>query len=85
VTGIAVSASYQVTVVNCLTRTSTKGKQLILIGGAQDVVIESGLSNGAEELREPLRPPIPLRPAPRAPVFAERRPTLQPVEPPMMS
>jgi hypothetical protein len=62
-------------------------EHLILIGGAQDVVIESGigLSNGVEELHEPLRPPIPLRPAPRAPVFAEHRPALRPVEPPMMS
>jgi hypothetical protein len=62
-------------------------EHLILIGGAQDVVIESGigLSNGVEELHEPLHPPIPIRSAPRAPMFAERRPVLRPVEPPMMS
>ena len=62
-------------------------EHLILIGGGQDIVIETGisLSNGMEEMREPMRPPIPLRTAPRAPVFAERRPALRPVEPPMMS
>lgn len=62
-------------------------EHLILIGGTQDVVIESGisLSNSVEELQEPLRPPIPIRSAPRAPLFAERRPSLRPVEPPMMS
>ena len=62
-------------------------EHLILIGGAQDVVIESGigLGNGVEELHEPLHAPIPIRSAPRAPMFAERRPVLRPVEPPMMS
>ena len=62
-------------------------EHLILIGGGQDIVIESGISlgNGMEEMREPMRPPIPIRSAPRAPVFAERRPALRPVEPPMMS
>jgi Flagellar biosynthesis protein, FliO len=62
-------------------------EHLILIGGGQDIVIESGisLSNGMEDMREPVRPPIPIRAAPRAPVFGDRRPTLRPVEPPMMS
>ena len=62
-------------------------EHLILIGGAHDLVVESGISldSGMDDLREPLRPPIPLRTAPRAPVFAERRPSLRPVEPPMMS
>ena len=55
---------------------------LILIGGAQDLVVESGISlnSGMEDVREPPRPPIP-----RAPVFGDRRPALRPVEPPMMS
>jgi hypothetical protein len=62
-------------------------EHLILIGGAQDIVIESGISlnSGMDDIREPMRPPIPIRSAPRAPVFAERRPALRPVEPPMMS
>src|SRR5664279_1781681 len=59
-------------------------EHLILIGGAQDVVVESGirLASSIDDLdEEPVRAPIPLRPAPRAPVFAERRPTsLRPVE-----
>ena len=62
-------------------------EHLILIGGAHDLVVESGigLNNGMDDLREPVRQPIPLRAAPRPPVFAERRPALRPVEPPMMS
>jgi hypothetical protein len=63
-------------------------EHLILIGGGQDLVIESGISlnSNMEELREPPRAPIPIRAAPRAPVFgSERRPALRPVEPPMMS
>lgn len=62
-------------------------EHLILIGGAQDLVIESGISlnSGMDEMREPPRAPIPIRSAPRAPVFGDRRPALRPVEPPMMS
>lgn len=63
-------------------------EHLVLIGGGQDLVIESGISlnSGMDEMREPPRPPIPIRAAPRAPVFSgERRPALRPVEPPMMS
>ena len=63
-------------------------EHLILIGGAQDIVIESGISlnSGMDDIREAPRAPIPIRAAPRAPVFGgERRPALRPVEPPMMS
>jgi hypothetical protein len=62
-------------------------EHLVLIGGGQDLVIESGISlnSGMDEVREPPRPPIPIRQAPRAPVFGDRRPALRPVEPPMMS
>ena len=62
-------------------------EHLILIGGAHDIVVESGISlnSGMDDLREAPRPPIPIRAAPRPPVFAERRPALRPVEPPMMS
>lgn len=63
-------------------------EHLVLIGGGQDLVIESGISlnSGMDDVREPPRPPIPIRSAPRAPVFGgERRPALRPVEPPMMS
>ena len=62
-------------------------EHLVLIGGGQDLVIESGISlnSGIDEMREPPRAPIPIRQAPRAPVFGDRRPALRPVEPPMMS
>ena len=62
-------------------------EHLLLIGGAHDLVVESGISlnSGMDDLREAPRPPIPIRAAPRPPVFAERRPALRPVEPPMMS
>ncbi len=62
-------------------------EHLILIGGGQDLVIESGISlnSGMDDVREAPRPPIPIRQAPRAPVFGDRRPALRPVEPPMMS
>jgi flagellar protein FliO/FliZ len=62
-------------------------EHLILIGGAHDLVIENGISldSAMDDVREPVRPPIPIRTAPRAPVFGERRPALRPVEPPMMS
>jgi hypothetical protein len=62
-------------------------EHLVLIGGGQDLVIESGISlnSGMDEVREAPRPPIPIRQAPRAPVFGDRRPALRPVEPPMMS
>jgi hypothetical protein len=63
-------------------------EHLILIGGGQDLVVESDitLNSNMEDVREAPRPPIPIRAAPRAPVFGgERRPALRPVEPPMMS
>ena len=62
-------------------------EHLVLIGGGQDLVIESGISlnSSMDDVREPPRPPIPIRQAPRAPVFGDRRPALRPVEPPMMS
>jgi Flagellar biosynthesis protein, FliO len=64
-------------------------EHLILIGGAQDIVVESGIRLGSaldDHDDEPVRAPIPLRPSPRAPVFAERRPTsLRPVDPPIMA
>ncbi len=56
-------------------------EHLILIGGGQDLVIESGISlnSSIEEMREPPRAPIPIRQAPRAPVFGgERRPVAPP-------
>jgi Flagellar biosynthesis protein, FliO len=51
-------------------------EHLLLIGGNQDVVIESDIGS-------PLSTPAqvqPIRPAPRPAVFAGRRPTLRPVE-----
>jgi Flagellar biosynthesis protein, FliO len=82
-------------------------EHLVLIGGAQDVVIETGIPIGFErdyddsfvgrpmhsepgEVREPRRTaarterdehaPIPLRAAPRPPVFGEKRPVLRSVD-----
>jgi hypothetical protein len=82
-------------------------EHLILIGGAQDVVIETGIPIGFDrdyddgfvgrpmhsepgEVREPRRTaargereehaPIPLRAAPRPPVFGEKRPVLRSVD-----
>jgi flagellar biogenesis protein FliO len=63
-------------------------EHLLLIGGAQDLVVESGINLNSpmmEEDREPARQPIPIRAAPRAPVFGDRRPVLRPVEPEMMT
>lgn len=68
-------------------------EHLLLIGGGQDVVVESNIRNrydqpeSDEEVSVPTRisptsPPIPLRP-PRAPVFADRRPQLRTVDPPI--
>ena len=77
-------------------------EHLVLIGGAQDVVIETGIPIGFERdyddtfvgrpmHNEPAEPrrgargeehaPIPLRAAPRPPVFGEKRPVLRTVEP----
>jgi flagellar protein FliO/FliZ len=82
-------------------------EHLVLIGGAQDLVIETGIPIGFDrdyedtfvgrpmhnepaETREPRRStraereehaPIPLRAAPRPPVFGEKRPVLRTVEP----
>ncbi len=74
-------------------------EHLLLIGGGEDLVVETNIRSrssrndddddddrdNVRELRaEPASPPpIPLRPAPRAPVFTERRPMLRPVDPPM--
>jgi flagellar protein FliO/FliZ len=81
-------------------------EHLILIGGPQDVVIETGIPLGFErdyddsfvarpQRNEPVEPrrsasraeredhnPIPLRAAPRPPVFGEKRPVLRSVDRP---
>jgi flagellar protein FliO/FliZ len=78
-------------------------EHLVLIGGTQDLVIETGIPIGFERdyddtfvgrpvHNEPVEPrrgapraeehaPIPLRAAPRPPVFGEKRPVLRTVEP----
>lgn len=69
-------------------------EHLLLIGGGEDLVIETNIRGRSsrdedDDDRDSLRaepispPPIPLRPAPRAPVFSDRRPQLRPVEPPL--
>jgi Flagellar biosynthesis protein, FliO len=57
-------------------------EHLVLIGGHQDLVIESGIEHGlmSETPRAPqLNDPIPIRSAPRPAVFGDRRPPLRPV------
>ena len=51
-------------------------EHLLLIGGNQDVVVESDI--GSPLMTSPEVQPI--RPAPRPAVFGSRRPTLRPVE-----
>jgi Flagellar biosynthesis protein, FliO len=71
-------------------------EHLLLIGGDNDLVIESNINtrrslrdddndDGVVNMRgEPSsQAPIPLRPAPRAPVFTDRRPQLRSVDPPI--
>lgn len=57
-------------------------EHLLLIGGGHDMVVESGIgaSAPAERAVEREASPAPARMAPRAPVFAARRPPLRPVE-----
>jgi Flagellar biosynthesis protein, FliO len=50
-------------------------EHLMMIGGGQDVVIESDIGNPLESENQP----VPLRPAPRPAVFGSRRPVLRPV------
>lgn len=59
-------------------------EHLMLVGGAQDVVIESGIPTAA--MSQPQIPPPPaeapqLRAAPRPAVFGSNRPPLRPVSP----
>jgi Flagellar biosynthesis protein, FliO len=60
-------------------------EHLILIGGGQDIVIESGIDHNLDMAHEPSSEPqvqpIPMRPPPRPAVFGERRPSLRTVEP----
>jgi hypothetical protein len=60
-------------------------EHLLLIGGPQDLVVESGIhiSPVGAAAPEPMPAPIPLRPSPRPSVFAARRPNLRPVDPPL--
>ncbi|MBI2719454.1 MAG: flagellar biosynthetic protein FliO [Rhizobiales bacterium] len=69
-------------------------EHLLLIGGPADIVVESGIGIAghpsiapASEDAGEARRPVAMRPAPRAPVFAERKPPpLRPaerVEPPI--
>ena len=63
-------------------------EHLVLIGGPQDLVIESGISTGAQA-RHPVdeavaatrnEDVVPFRTAPRAPVFGAKRPSLHSVD-----
>jgi hypothetical protein len=54
-------------------------EHLVLIGGGQDVVIESDIGSPLMSAA-PAPAPAMARPAPRPPVFGGRRPTLRPVE-----
>jgi flagellar biogenesis protein FliO len=56
-------------------------EHLVMVGGEQDLVIESGI--GAPALAVAAEAPIAaqMRPAPRPPVFGNNRPPLRPIEP----
>ena len=63
-------------------------EHLVLIGGAQDLVIESGITTGAQT-RHPVddavaatrnEDVVPFRTAPRAPIFGTKRPSLHAVD-----
>jgi Flagellar biosynthesis protein, FliO len=60
-------------------------EHLLLIGGHQDLVIESRIESSllVQGQQQPLQynDPIPLRPSPRPAVFGDRRPPLRPVPP----
>lgn len=65
-------------------------EHLLLIGGDNDLVIESNIGRSRslredEDSQSRIEPtaPIPLRPAPRPPVFGDRRPQLRSVDPPI--
>jgi Flagellar biosynthesis protein, FliO len=65
-------------------------EHLLLIGGENDLVIESNINRGRSireddesDARVEPSAPIPLRSAPRPPVFGDRRPQLRSVDPPM--
>jgi hypothetical protein len=59
-------------------------EHLLLIGGPTDIVVESGIGSGTSGYGQPASDlsgdthPIPLRPAPRAPGFGERRGNVPP-------
>ena len=60
-------------------------EHLVLIGGHQDLVIESGIESGLagrapRELQRQAEPSLTVRPAPRPAVFGSRRPNLRPVD-----
>jgi flagellar biogenesis protein FliO len=59
-------------------------EHLVLIGGQQDLVIESGIEagmNSNSEQQMSAHDPIPMRMPPRPAVFGNRRPPLRPVSP----
>ncbi|MDE2447281.1 MAG: flagellar biosynthetic protein FliO [Alphaproteobacteria bacterium] len=62
-------------------------EHLVLIGGGQDIVIESGIDSGLmrdapRASRTPEADSVPMRPT-RPAVFGTRRPVLRTVEPPL--
>lgn len=60
-------------------------EHLLLIGGHQDLVVESRIESSllvqSQQTQPGFNEPIPLRPAPRPAVFGDRRPPLRPVTP----
>ena len=94
---LGISEYYEIDQVRRLVLVRRDGvEHLLLIGGDHDLVVESGIGLEAERpltrvgssarleavpADEENHAPIPIRPAPRAPVFGDRKPALRPVEP----
>lgn len=63
-------------------------EHLVMIGGPQDIVIENGIGSRLSanaEIDDDLAPPrpLPMRAAPRPPVFGDKAPPLRAVDPPL--
>jgi Flagellar biosynthesis protein, FliO len=56
-------------------------EHLMLIGGGQDIVVESGITEHDDASQPAAAPQAPSLRAPRPAVFGDRRPPMRPIEP----